>query len=271
MRSMSSFAVSIAVVMVTATFAFGQTMGGGSGPPMTGGASTGGPGAPSAPAIEKDIDLPVSQPELKVPPSPPTPPEEPPVTPPENPPTIYGQDLQSENGTIFYVIDISGSMYSGTGQYTRPDGTTATGSKMDRAKAELTKSVLSLPKNFKFNMLAFDCSVRPWKNALQPADDATKNQATAWISGLQPQGATGTGPAMAQALQEKGAKLFVLLTDGAPNCGASGTSGHLAMINAANSSKATINTFGIGAYGIFKQFCIDIASQNGPGSYTDVK
>ncbi|MEZ0228683.1 MAG: VWA domain-containing protein [Planctomycetota bacterium] len=267
---MGKFVVSLALVMVSGALAHGQTMGGPSGSPTTGGSPTGGAGA-NPPVIEKDIDLPVTAPELKVPPTPPQPPEEPPVTPPGNPPTIYGQDLQSENGTIFYVIDISGSMYSSAGQYTTPDGSVATGSKMDRAKAELTKSVLSLPKNFKFNMLAFDCSVYPWKSSLQPADDPTKNQALAWISGLQPQGATGTGPAMAQALQEKGSKLFVLLTDGAPNCGASGNAGHLAMINAANSSKATINTFGIGAYGIFKQFCIDIASQNGPGSYTDVK
>ena len=43
------------------------------------------------------------------------------------------------------------------------------------------------------------------------------------------------------------------------------------MISAANTQKATINTFGIGAYGIFKQFCVDISTQNGPGTYTDVK
>jgi hypothetical protein len=261
---------SVAAVMLTGTLAFGQTMGGTGGPTTGGGPATGGGTTPGAPQIEKDIDLPISQPALKVTPTPPKP--------PENPPTIYGKDLTSENGTIFYVIDISGSMYSGTGSYTTPDGKTASGSKMDRAKAELSKSVLGLPKNFKFNMLAFDCSVRSWKNALQPADDPTKNQALSWISSLQPTGATGTGPAMAQALQEKGAKLFVLLTDGAPNCGAgdgwgsaSCIAAHLAMITGSNTMKATINTFGIGAYGEFKQFCVDIASQNGPGSYTDVK
>jgi hypothetical protein len=269
MSSMKSLVASVAAVLLTGTFAFGQTSGG----TPVGGTTTGTPpaGAPGTKAVEKDIDLPVDQPELKVPPAPPKPPEEPPVTPPANPPTIYGQDLTSENGTIFYIIDVSGSMASGTGQYTKPDGTTATGTKMDRAKSELQKSVLSLPKSFKFDMLAYDCSMYPWKGSLQPADEPTKNAALAWISQLQPLGATGTGPAMVMALQQKGCKLFVLLTDGAPNCGAGSISGHLSMITSSNSMKATINTFGIGAYGIFKQFCIDIASQNGPGSYTDVK
>jgi hypothetical protein len=268
MSATKSLSAALAAILLSGTMAFAQTSGTPAGGPTTGGAPAG--GAPATKQIEKDIDLPVTQPELKVPPAPPQPPENPPVQPPETP-TIYGQDLQSENGTIFYVIDVSGSMASGTGQYTTPDGSTASGTKMDRAKSELTKSVLSLPKSFKFDMLAYDCSMYPWKGSLQPADDATKNAALAWIAQLRPLGATGTGPAMVMALQQKGCKLFVLLTDGAPNCGANSISGHLSMITSSNSQKATINTFGIGAYGIFKQFCIDIASQNGPGSYTDVK
>jgi hypothetical protein len=273
--SMKSFLGSIAVVLFTGSLAFGQTAGATPTTPTTGGAPAG--GAPGTKQVEKDIDLPVDQPELKVPPAPPKPPEQPPVQPPETP-TIYGKDLQSENGTIFYVIDVSGSMYDGIGQYTTVDGKTATGSKMDRAKAELQKSVLSLPKSFKFNMLGFDCNLYPWKGSLQPADEPTKNAALSWISQLQPLGATGTGPAMAQAMQEKGSKLFVLLSDGAPNCGAgdgwgssSCIAAHLAMICSANSAKATVNCFGIGAYGQFKQFLIDVAAKNGPGSYTDVK
>jgi len=46
---------------------------------------------------------------------------------------------------------------------------------------------------------------------------------------------------------------------------------HLGMICSSNSNKATVNCFGIGAYGEFKQFLVDVAAKNGPGTYTDVK
>jgi len=211
-------------------------------------------------------------------PTPPTPPDPPtPVTNPQQPPTIYGKDLKSENGTVFYVIDISGSMGWDVGQYTTPDGKTATGCRLDRAKSELTKSVLSLPQNFKFNMLSYDCGTYPWMGSMVPADAGNKNAAVGWISQLQPQGATGTGPAGAAGLSDRQNKLMVLLTDGAPNCGAGDESGdqgcmdaHRAMIDQGNTQHAVINVFGIGATGDFKAFCMAVASDNA-GSYTDVR
>src|SRR6478672_2908231 len=130
MRTLRSLLVGAAAVMLTGTLAFGQSMGTGTPPAGTPTTTTPTSGAPPTKQIEKDIDLPISQPELKTPPQPPKPPEQPPPAPPENPPTIYGKDLQSENGTIFYIIDVSGSMYDGIGQYTTVDGKTATGCKM---------------------------------------------------------------------------------------------------------------------------------------------
>ena len=276
MKLFQTALLSVATLLLTGTFAFGQTMGGSGGTPASPTTGSGGGGQnPGTQAIDKDIDLPVTQPDLKVPPQPPQPP--PPPVPTDNPPTIYGKDLTSENGTVVYIIDISGSMGWDMGQYTTPDGKTANGDRLDRAKSQLAQSVMSLPKSFKFNMYSFDCGVYQWQGSLQPADDATKNAAMGWINQLQPQGATGTGPAMSAALQLKDCKLFVLLTDGAPNCGAGDESGdsscikaHLVMIDQANSQHAVINVFGIGATGEFKQFCMDVASQNG-GSYTDVR
>ena len=61
----------------------------------------------------------------------------------------------SKTSSIVYVIDISGSMGWDMGQYTAPDGSTKTGCRLDRAKAELTKSVMSLPNNFKFNIVSW--------------------------------------------------------------------------------------------------------------------
>jgi len=282
MKIWQTTVMSLGAVLLMSTFAFGQTMGGAPAGPVTGpGPTTGGtPTTPGTQTIDHDVDLPVDQPPLaapKQPPAPPPPPP-PPPTPPTPDPTIYGKTLKSENGTVVYVIDISGSMGWDMGQYTAPDGSTQTGDRLDRAKAQLTMSVVSLPASFKFNMYSYDCSCYPWMTSLQPADTSHKSDAIAWISNLQPEDATGTGPAMVQALSQNSAcKLFVLLTDGAPNCGAGDGYGdasciaaHLAMIDAGNTQHAVINVFGIGATGDFRQFCVNIASQNG-GSYTDVR
>lgn len=245
--------------------------------PPAPGSTTSGPGGSGTITVEKDIDLPVEQPAVSTEkPKPPAPPDPPPPSTTDQPPSIYGKDLQSENGTIFYVIDISGSMAWDHQPFAKPDGSTGNGCRLDRAKVELTKSVLSLPKTFKFNMLAFDCSVYFWQQSLVAADDANKNSAIGWINGLRPQGATGTGPAVVQALATGGSKLVVLLTDGGPNCGAGDGHGghtcrqaHRTMIAAANSGHAVINVFGISASGDMKTFCMEVASDAG-GSYIDV-
>lgn len=101
------------------------------------------------------------------------------------------------------------------------------------------------------------------------ATPANKQDGLGWVMGLQPTGATGTGPATAAALGDKSNKLVVLLTDGAPNCGANSDSGHRSMIRSANTQRAKVNVFGIAAYGSYRAFCQGVASDNG-GSYFDV-
>lgn len=243
--------------------------------PNSGGGGLNGYAKGPPPRIDRHMDLPVSPDEpIDEIPKPPTPPEEPPILPPQ----IYGHDLHSESGSVVYVIDISGSMASGAGSYVDSDGIVQMdGSRLDHAKAELTRSVRSLPKSFRFNLESFDCGHYFWRMIGVQATEANKASAFEWISQLQPQGATGTGPAVAAALQDRNNKLVVLLTDGAPNCGAGDESGstscieaHRKMISSCNGQRATINTFGIGAYSEFKQFCVDVASDSG-GSYADVK
>jgi hypothetical protein len=256
----------------------GHPIGGRPNQPSQPNPKVGPPGATTAPKIELDLDLPLEKPVFgqvaKAPPPP-----QPTVNPIDvvPPPSIYGHDLKSENGTIMYVIDISGSMGWDQMQYITADGKTAVGCRLDRAKAELIRSITSLPNNFKFNVDAFDCSVYCWKFQLELATDSNKSQAIAWVTGLQPQGATGTGPAMAVALQIRACKLYVLLTDGAPNCGAGDQQGdaqcmeaHRRMISGNNAQRAIINVFGINCTGEFKVFCSNVASDSG-GSYTDIK
>jgi len=188
----------------------------------------------------------------------------------EPPPILYGEEIDSQVDKIVYVIDVSGSMGEDNAPYTKADGTIAIGNRIDRAKAELTKSVSSLPKNFQFDMVSYDCGVYLWKNSLVDANDANKATAIAWISALVPLDATATGPATARALGLDRTNLsVVLLTDGMPNCGANDANGHRYMIRAANSQRAVINVFGIAASGSYRQFCQDVAADSG-GSYYDV-
>lgn len=226
------------------------------------------------------LDLPVEpgQP-WPVPPTPPpvmvaTPPkpEPPPLPPtptaplPQAPPTFYGKDLPSK-GNLVYVIDVSGSMeeWDGTGE-----------PRLVRAKRALLASLASLPRSFTTNLYAFDCAVTSCWAALQPADDAHRTEASAWVGALKPNGATGTGPAVVLALQDPGTKLLVLLTDGDPNCGAgTGQPGpatmeaHLRMIRGANHG-VEIDVFGVCAELACRDFCVRLAAQNG-GTFTPVR
>jgi hypothetical protein len=193
---------------------------------------------------------------------------------------LYGEEIDSESDSIFYVIDISGSMDWDNQSYTGLDGGRRTGNRMERAKTELSRSIMGLSRNFKFNVLAYDCATRMWAQGMQQADDANKASAIGWVRGLQPAGATGTGPATAQALgADRSNMSVVLLTDGAPNCGVEGGDApmagqsvaerHRAMIRTANAQRATINVFGISANGYYRTFCQNVASDSG-GSYFDI-
>jgi hypothetical protein len=221
----------------------------------------------------------VASPSTSVPPSAPTPPNPPaptaPLPPPEPPPSFYGHDI-SAAGKLIYVIDISGSMASvdATGNTTR----------LQRAQREISASIRSLPRSFRFNAVAYDCSyyicfegAAHGSMPLHPADTGHVSEALAWVDHLKPQGATGTGPAMWVALQNRENHNIILLTDGAPNCGAGDGDGspgcleaHLSQVRCANTQGARVDVFGISAWGEYRDFCIQLSSQSG-GSYTDVR
>lgn len=200
------------------------------------------------------------------------------------PPTFYGEEIDSENDTIFYVIDTSCSMGWDPASYTNLDGSSGHGPRIDRAKVELVRSIMGLSDNFKFNIVEYDCGMSQWRSSMVEASDANKQSARGWVMGLQPTGATGTGPATAQGLAERDNKMVVLLTDGAPNCGVSSGFGggpgggwdddggpreHRRVIRNANTQGAVINVFGIAASGSYRSFCQGVASDSG-GNYFDI-
>jgi hypothetical protein len=240
-----------------------------------------------------EMDLPVEKPIKKVekkagpvvqvPPSPPTPPtpkEIEKIT--ELPPTIYGKDIKPETPAVIYIVDISSSMELDIGVYTDADGKVSKGNRLDRAKSALIRSIRSLPKNFEFELVAFDCQQyfcfsSPYVGNRMSND---KDAAIKWVNELRPIGGTGTGPAVEKVLYyfEK-CKYIILLTDGSPNCGAgseffedpSCIKAHESRIREANKTrKATIDVYGINAKGMMRAFCTTVAGQNN-GNYVDVE
>lgn len=287
-RSSAQAALTLSILFASAVCA--QT----SSSPGAGHSTGASPSSPtSSPAADLDLPLerPVYQPPAPPTPTPgpapvpaPTPPPPPPDDPRDGPPpTIFGEEIVSENDTLVYVIDRSGSMEEDEQSYVDLDGRRRAGNRMERAKVEISRSILGLASNFRFDIVGYDCATVVWRGQLVPADDANKQSALAWVRALEPQGATGTGPAVSLGLATRENRLVVLLTDGAPNCGVpvyDDTGGwdvhtwevigaHRRMIRSNNTQGARINVFGIAAWGIYRRFCQDVASDSG-GSYTDV-
>jgi len=222
-----------------------------------------------------------------VPPTlPPPTPQTVPVDDPKDvpPPVLFGEEIAVEHDTLYYVIDISGSMSWDNLTFLGLDGQHRTGNRMDRAKVEITRSILGLSSNFRFNIIAYSCVMYPWRNGLQPADDMTKQAAIGWVNMLIPQDATGTGPAVVLALGDRQNQSIALITDGAPNCGVpafasfavtgyydelAAQNQHRELIRSKNNHGARINVFGIASSGSYRSFCQGVAADSG-GSYTDV-
>ncbi len=220
-----------------------------------------GQGAPAAPAAAaaagSGADLPVEGPVEGV---------EEPVEPVEEPgPTFFGEPIPTRGESLIYVIDQSGSMGWDTMIFTGLDGNPQVGNRLDRAKVELIRSIQTLPESFVFNIIAYDCEMRRWAPARQLATPAAKASAIGWVNGLRPGGATGTGPAVALALQERDNRTVVLLSDGDPNCPYDDDwiPNHLQCILSANQQGAAVHCFGINAYGAFEQFLRDVATRTG--------
>jgi hypothetical protein len=243
-------------------------------------------GGPKAP-VSTEMDLPI-QPTWHGAPAPETPPEPKPVQkeePPKGedprdvpPPTFFGEEIDASTDSIIYVIDISGSMTIHAEPFEDESGKIVnTGNRLDRAKAELKKSIQGLPENFSFNIFVYDeCPNSCW-GSKQAATDANKSAAFGWVDAIQPAGWTNTGLAVQTALADKENKTVVLLSDGAPNfldCGMQyvGTfDEHAKLIRSSNTQGARVNTFGIGIASDpdARGFMQRVASENG-GTYVDV-
>ncbi|RME86272.1 MAG: VWA domain-containing protein [Planctomycetota bacterium] len=120
-------------------------------------------------------------------------------------------------GTIYstrvtFILDISGSMLEGT----------EAGKRIDVAKRELIKAIDRLPKKAKFNIIAYNNKVYPWKRRMVPASKSHRKSAARWISrlSLDPNGMTATYDALEYVFKnDKEADTIYLLSDGMPTTG----------------------------------------------------
>lgn len=221
------------------------------------------------------LDLPIAPPRSphepqEVPPPPAE--EEPDADDPRDapPPVFYGEEIDAARESLVYVLDVSGSMVStGLRAYDDPDRGPWRGTRLDRAVAELVRSIRGLSANLEFSVVVYNCSVTPWTPGLVEATEANKASACAWARGINwANGGTGTGPGTSYALSY-GADAVVLLTDGEPNCGALGTQAHRRMIAQANWRGVPVHVFGVEAVGEWRGFCQGVAADSG-GRYVDV-
>jgi len=237
-------------------------------------------------ATNADLDLPVLPPTYRSP-------EEtalqlipdvaPPLQPVEDedpedaePVIFYGEEIHSENDTIYYVLDMSCSMGWDEQSYETYDGQIHTGPRVDRAKAELERSIRGLSPNIRFGILVYTCALFGWGDGyvLREATNDNKASALSWLALHNPQGGTASGPAVGFALScNTEIMSVVLLTDGAPNCGVNDfypvVPQHREMIRSNNTRGAIINVFGVAAGYEQRTFCQQVAADSG-GTYVEL-
>ncbi len=191
----------------------------------------------------------------------------------EDDPTVvlYDESVPVAGESIVFVIDTSGSMSEAVAPFTGLDGRPTYGTRLDRAKVELIRAISALGESFHFTVHAYSCVYYNWNPSRRRATAENKASAIRWVQALYPLGGTGTGQAVAIALQDRENTTIALLTDGAPGCGGHGETidSHLQMIVSANRQQAAVHCFGIGAYGAFEQFLRNVSVATG-GTYHPV-
>lgn len=236
--------------------------------------------------VDDGLDLPIPPPvyqpaaqgPTQTPPPLPAPTYPDPVEEPRDVPlsTFYGEEIVSGSQTVTFVIDISGSMLEPSEPWVTEDGVSG-GSKIERAKYELSRCIKSLPESFKFNIFWYRCEFDRWQESLVPANDENKAAACNWVANLVciVNMGTNTSGVMDWAIRSypnTPDKLIVLLTDGNPNCGTEYRRfplanpedpnlqrQHIKEVNFSFAPPARINVFGIAASGSFADFCRGVA------------
>lgn len=225
---------------------------------------------PARAASASDYDLPIVSGPVETDEDPVDVPEE------EDAPRFYDEEIPTTSDSVIYVVDRSSSMDLPVGTFLGLDGQpVSNGTRLDYVKAEIIRSVRSLPSNFSFNIVIYSECVDAWRPGRVEASSDNKSTAEGWVHAMTPYGWTNTGGATARALNDRENSVVMLLSDGAPNfldC-AQSTVGdfdtHRRVIRSSNSQGAIIHCFGIGLDPDTRTFMMQVASDNG-GSFREL-
>ncbi|MDF1700774.1 MAG: HEAT repeat domain-containing protein [Planctomycetota bacterium] len=160
---------------------------------------------------------------------------------------FYGVEIKSDR--VLFIIDVSASMKKETkndnpkDRWKPPPTVTGgnkppppppppeeilSGPKIDVAKHELKKAIEKMPKEYTFNIIAYNQGAKAWQKSLVKANKKNKEAAFAWIRALKAHGSTFTDGALRMGFEMAGLINFddkypnialdtiVLLSDGAP-------------------------------------------------------
>jgi hypothetical protein len=157
---------------------------------------------------------------------------------------VYGSKL-------VFIADYSGSMQ---------------GAQMDAAKRELLGTIAQLPDGVRFNIIAFNSQVFPWKRELQPVSPESRKEAMAFVGSGQAAAMTNSYDALSAGLLQDCDAIY-FLTDGAPTVGKlTKPFDIISSITRTNRvRRATINCIGIGvggAGGTFDTFLNELSTKN---------
>lgn len=158
-----------------------------------------------------------------------------------------------------------------------PGGAPAEKNRLQKAQAELKKVIEKLPAYFKINIIAYDHEVQYWRPGqggavpgLHALDAANKADALRFVDTFQPRGATATHHALEAAYKIENARLFFLLSDGAPwlNDQRVPPEEVLAVVDRNADKAVVINTMAFP--GVPKDMMKQIADKTG-GTYRDIQ
>ncbi|GAB4157964.1 MAG: hypothetical protein Kow00107_07070 [Planctomycetota bacterium] len=146
--------------------------------------------------------------------------------------SYHGIQIRSNN--ICFVFDRSGSMrervknksgYLGEGSMPLDE------TRMGHIKGELISSIRKLTNESKFNLVAFDHRLAPWKKEQVPASDSNKADAIRWVTGQEAKGWTNVFDSLMLGIGRlddrktgkmnwnNGPDTVVVLSDGWPSAG----------------------------------------------------
>ncbi len=167
----------------------------------------------------------------------------------DNGPSYYGLPLYGSQ--IVFVIDYSGSMR---------------GLQMDAAKRELQNAITKLPDGVRFNIVAFNSRVMPWKRELIHVSPQSKLEAIQFVAAGEAGSQTASYDALEAALSQNCDAIY-FLTDGAPNGGKTSNPQEIITVISRQNRvrRATINAIGIGVGrdgNVFDTFLRELAERN---------